>query len=50
MKYRFYNAKILPSPSEDIFDGEILTDGDTIERIGTRGSFAGRAEKEEDYG
>ena len=41
MKYRFYNAKILPSPSEDIFDGEILTEGDTIGRIGMRGSRVG---------
>ena len=50
MKYRFYNAKILPSPSEDIFDGEILTEGDTIGRIGMRGSFVGCAEKEIDCG
>ena len=50
MKYRFFNAKILPSPSEDIFDGEILTDGDTIAQIGGRGSFLNRADREVDCG
>ena len=50
MKYRFYNAKILPSPSEEIFDGEILTDGDRICRIGKRGAFAELAERDIDCG
>lgn len=50
MRYRFYNAKILPSPSEDIFDGEILTEDSRIARIGERGAFANLAEKQIDCG
>ena len=50
MKCRFYNAKILPSSSESVFDGEILTDGDKIVRLGSRGAFAGLAERDVDCG
>lgn len=51
MKYRFYNAKILPSPSEEIFDGEILTDGKRIVKIAGRGMLVGEgADKEIDCG
>ena len=50
MKYRFYNAKILPSPSEEIFDGEILTDGSTIAAIGACGTYKNQADQEIDCG
>ena len=50
MKYRFYNAKILTSPSEEIFDGEILTDGRTIAAVGTCGMYKNRADREVDCG
>lgn len=35
MKLRFYNAAILTKAGEEIFSGEIHTDGDTIAYIGT---------------
>ena len=34
MKLRFYNAKILPAPDEEIVEGEVRTDGDTIVGVG----------------
>ncbi len=35
MKIRLYNAKIMASPSENIFDGEIHIDGERIVYVGT---------------
>ena len=34
MKLRFYNAKILSAPDEEIDEGEVRTDGDTIVGVG----------------
>ena len=34
MKLRLYNAKILTAPGEEIINGEVRTDGDTIVGIG----------------
>ena len=45
MKTLFHNAKILPSPSESIFDGEILTEGNKIVAIGKPGSLLSEADK-----
>ena len=50
MKTLFHNAKILPSPSESIFDGEILTEEGRIIAIGKPGSLAARADKTVDCG
>ena len=49
MKLRLYNARILPSASEQPIEGEVRTDGDTIVGVGQADpSF--RADREIDCG
>lgn len=49
MKQRFYNAKILRTPGEEVFSGEICTDDDTIVYCGAGGEEF-EAERETDCG
>ena len=42
MAVRFYNAKILTSPYDEPFDGEVVTEGERIARILPKGACAAR--------